>query len=284
MGIRAIVYSNTAATMKSLIIVVAFLAGIAFDDVQGCGAPQVISPRVIAGSTARRGAWPWQVLMKFRGQPGCGGSLVAPNWVVTAAHCVYGKEWYPNMFTVTVGEHDRNIREGSEVEIRVSEVHRHPSYNPSRMSNDLAMLKLSQPAQYNQYVQAVCLPSGNVQPGSVCTVTGWGKVRHPGQMYHVLQQANLPVPTNQECDAYNYRTIGLHVGPSMVCGGDHGATRKSACHGDSGGPFVCNVGGRWELHGAVSHGSTTCSSQGSFSVFSRVWYNLNWVRQTMGGY
>ena len=45
---------------------------------------------MIAGTTAPEGAWPWQVLLKANGRPGCGGSLISPDWVVTAAHCING--------------------------------------------------------------------------------------------------------------------------------------------------------------------------------------------------
>ena len=57
-----------------------------------CGTSQVQSGRVIAGTNAKQGYWPWQILMFYRGRTSCGGSLVAPNWVVTAAHCVFGRE------------------------------------------------------------------------------------------------------------------------------------------------------------------------------------------------
>ncbi len=65
-----------------------------------CGQPEVQQSRVIAGENATRGAWPWQILMLYNGRPGCGGSLISPNWVVTAAHCVSGREGYASSFRV----------------------------------------------------------------------------------------------------------------------------------------------------------------------------------------
>jgi secreted trypsin-like serine protease len=238
--------------------------------------------RVIAGTTAARGAWPWQILMMFDRQPGCGGSLISSDWVVTAAHCVFQRESMPYRFSVRVGEHDWFVREGSEVDIQVSQVLRHPMYNPRTFENDVALLRLSRPAQFNQYVQPICLASRDPPVGSNCVLTGWGKIQHPGQMFHLLQQVNLPVQSNRVCDAKNYRSIGIHVRPSMICGGDGGQTRRGGCHGDSGGPFVCNMGGRWELHGAVSHGSTTCDSWKAFTVFSRINYLKGWISQMTG--
>jgi len=265
-------------------IVAAILAGVAFINAQECGRPQVYSPKVIAGTTARRGAWPWQILMFFNGQPGCGGTLVAPDWVVTAAHCVYGKEQYPYSFTVRVGEHDWYQREGSEVDIQVQQVFRHYGYNPQTFENDVALFKLSRPVQYNRYVQPACLPSGTITVGSTCVLTGWGKIQHPGQMFHVLQQVNLPVVSNSVCNMKNWPSIGIQVRPSMVCAGDGGVSRRGGCHGDSGGPFVCNIGGRWELHGAVSHGSTTCDSWKAYTVFSRINFLKGFIQSTMQRY
>jgi len=269
--------------MKWLLASVAVLAGIACINAD-CGRPEVQGSRVIAGQPAARGAWPWQILMFYDGNMGCGGTLIAPNWVITAAHCVYGKEWYPRRFTVRVGEHDFNRVEGSEVDHQVERVFRHPNYNPRTFENDIAIFKLARPVKYNRFVKPACLPSGVVSVGSSCYITGWGKIHHPGQMYHLLQQAVLKVPSNQVCDAKNWRGIGIHVRPSMICGGDGGRTRVGGCHGDSGGPFVCNIGGRWELHGSVSHGSSDCQSYKSYTVFSRTSYLLGWVKQVTGVY
>ncbi len=65
-----------------------------------CGQPEVQQSRIIAGENATRGAWPWQILMFLNGQTLCGGSLVSPKWVVTAAHCVYGNEGSASLFKV----------------------------------------------------------------------------------------------------------------------------------------------------------------------------------------
>ena len=67
----------------------------------------------------------------------------------------------------------------------------------------------------------------------------------------------------------------------MICSGDGGVTRKSGCHGDSGGPFVCQVNDRWELHGAVSHGSPRCSSSETYTVYARVTHFKNWIYEIM---
>ena len=82
--------------------------------------------------------------------------------------------------------------------------------------------------------------------------------------------------------AVNYDQSSFsQVTDAMVCSGDGGNTRKSGCHGDSGGPFVCQINGRWELHGAVSHGSNTCDSTQSYSVYARVYKFKAWIKNVM---
>merc|ERR1712002_1083489 len=116
-----------------------------------CGQPEVKGVRVIAGTTPPRGAWPWQILLLFKGKATCGGTLIAPGWVVTAAHRVYRRDQIPSNFAVRVGEHDRTKHEGSEVEVEVEKVIRHPSYSPYTLNNDISLLKLKRPVQLNKY-------------------------------------------------------------------------------------------------------------------------------------
>lgn len=249
-----------------------------------CGKPQIPNSRVIAGTTATRGSWPWQIIMKFNGRGMCGGSLISPTWVVTAAHCVSGKERQASSFKIGVGEHNRNMREGSEEDIPVSKIFSHPSYQRSTLNNDIAIIKLSRPVKFGKFVSPVCLPDNDVPVGTECYITGWGKTRHPGSMTHILQQAKLPVADSKVCHDLNRNTIPIPITKAMVCAGHGGATRKSGCHGDSGGPFVCRIGDRWELHGAVSHGSPTCEASKTYTVFARVTHFRSWIDRTMAVY
>jgi len=248
-----------------------------------CGLRKVRSGRVIAGDDATKGDWPWQILMLKYNRPGCGGTIISNRWVVTAAHCVYGSTRNPTAFSVRVGEHDRNKRDGTEVDIQVEKVVMHPKYDPQALNNDIALFKLSKPIMFNQYVQPACLPEAedDVSPGTDCYITGWGKIRHPGNMHTVLQQAKMKVVSKAVCQAKNSQSIPIPVTDAMICAGDGGKTRISGCHGDSGGPFVCQVNGKWEIHGDVSHGSSRCSSSDTYTVFGRVHYFLDWIKDSM---
>ena len=109
---------------------------------------------------------------------------------------------------------------------------------------------------------------------------GWGKTRHPGSMTSVLQQGRMPVVSNSACHASHEKRI-VPITSAMICSGHGGSTRVSGCHGDSGGPFVCKIGGRWELHGAVSHGSNGCSAEYTYTVYARVNYFRSWIESKM---
>ncbi|XP_065673701.1 chymotrypsin-like elastase family member 3B isoform X2 [Hydra vulgaris] len=245
----------------------------------GCGTPKIQQGRVIAGTTPVRGSWPWQVLMLTNGRPGCGGTLIAPNWVLTAAHCVY--QTSAQQHVIRSGEHNVNVREGTEEDIQAAALFTHHLYNPRTMDNDIALIKLSRSFKTNDHVSIACLPNTEAPAGTPCYITGWGKIAHPGQMTHLLQQGRMNTVDRRTCHNLNTRNIPFPITNAMVCAGDGGRSRMSGCHGDSGGPFVCNRGGRWEVHGAVSHGSSDCRSDKTYTVFANVHYFKSWIESTM---
>uniref|UniRef100_A0A7M5X9U8 Uncharacterized protein n=2 Tax=Clytia hemisphaerica TaxID=252671 RepID=A0A7M5X9U8_9CNID len=243
-----------------------------------CGRPQVAMSRVVGGQNAKAHSWPWQIGLHRNGGFMCGGSIINSRWVVTAAHCVHRRS--ASDFKVKLGDHDRRRNEGEQF-IQVSKIITHQGYGS--LNNDIALLQLATPAKFSKNVQPVCLPSQGQYPkvGSKCYITGWGKIRHPGGSHTILQQLALTIQDKNTCSRKNSKYA--RITDAMLCAANTDVSaNQSGCHGDSGGPFVCqNSDGSWALHGAVSWGSPRCDIKDAFTVFARVGYFRNWIEQNM---
>uniref|UniRef100_A0A5F8GWS2 Kallikrein-8 n=1 Tax=Monodelphis domestica TaxID=13616 RepID=A0A5F8GWS2_MONDO len=137
------------------------------------GSLWVQDSRVLEGQPCEPHSQPWQAGL-FQGvRLLCGGVLVAPQWVLTAAHCQK-----PN-YSVRLGENSLEKREDSEQEIEVAQSIPHPCYNSSNNKHDLMLLRLRKPAEVNRNVQPIGLASRCPQPNQECTVSGWGTTTSP---------------------------------------------------------------------------------------------------------
>ncbi|XP_003216690.1 chymotrypsin-like elastase family member 1 [Anolis carolinensis] len=234
--------------------------------------------RVVGGYEARKHAWPSQISLQYASGGSwyhtCGGTLLRPNWVMTAAHCVDR-----NMnFRVVVGDHNIYQNEGTEQYISVGRKYIHPSWNSNNVAGgyDIALLQLSQSASLNSYVQLGALPpSGQILPNNnPCYISGWGMTRSNGQLATVLQEAYLPVVDYSTCSSSSY--WGSTVKNTMVCAGGDGA--RSGCQGDSGGPLHCLVNGAYYVHGVTSFVSSSgCNVYRKPTVFTRVSAYISWI-------
>ncbi|EDO39910.1 predicted protein, partial [Nematostella vectensis] len=238
---------------------------------------------IISGSDAQPNSWPWMVQINYNNGHHCGGTLVSPQWVVTAAHCVDHVKDPKNYneLAITLGEHKRSASEGTEQRFSVARIIVHPQYfEPTAINNDIALIKLNKPARLNKYVNLACLPrqGEELSDGKICYATGWGLTVGGDwkSQSDVLKQTPLPVVNRQECQT-DYDDIPITT--AMMCTGYGGRSSISTCNTDSGGPVVCKSKlGHWYLQGVVSFGARACAP-GHYSVNAKVSKFVTWINQ-----
>ena len=179
--------------------------------------------RILGGFEAVPGSWPWQAYLKFQGEFYCGGTLIHPEWVLSAGHCFAGFE-NPEDWQIVMGEHDDEIEEGWEQPIDVATVIVHPKYNAEDIDFDFTLIKLAHPVELNDHVAPACFPEVEADmemtfpPGKVCITSGWGTINAEGTVRGpVLKQEYAELWSNSECNEA-YDSMG-YVTDRMVCAG-----------------------------------------------------------------
>ncbi|NWR93399.1 ENTK Enteropeptidase, partial [Furnarius figulus] len=135
--------------------------------------------KIVNGSDARREFWPWIVSLHFNFLPVCGASLVSDEWLVTAAHCVYGRQLKPSRWQAVLGLYAQSdLTEPSTVVRNIDRIIMNPRYMKETKDSDIALMHLQHKVQYTDYIQPICLPEKNQQflPGINCSIAGWGKI------------------------------------------------------------------------------------------------------------
>uniref|UniRef100_A0A3Q2NTC4 Prostasin-like n=1 Tax=Fundulus heteroclitus TaxID=8078 RepID=A0A3Q2NTC4_FUNHE len=244
-----------------------------------CGiAPQ--NPKIVGGQDALLGSWPWQVSLKKFGSHFCGGSLINKNWVLSAAHCLINKttgirlKRFPSMWQVSLGQLQlQGGNTDTQVSVGIDEITAHPQYDSGTSDNDIALLRLSSPVKFTNYIRPVCLAASDsaFNNGTASWVTGWGNTL---QVTH--REVKVSVIGNRQCSCLYGSGV---ITNNMICAGDLSGG-KDACQGDSGGPMVSKQGSRWIQSGVVSFGEG-CALPNRPGVYARVSIYQFWINSVI---
>jgi hypothetical protein len=244
------------------------------------------TPQIIGGSQTTIGAAPYMLQLWYSNDATgetifCAGTLVAPNKVMTAAHCVSGLDWIKN--GLVLGGSATLLDENAKQAL-VKRQWVNPRYNPSTTDNDVAVLTLDRTLPLSTAKIAANTDSALYTAGTNATVYGWGLTGSgpDATQPDVLKQATLPLQSDATCDDALKASLGedMFANGHMVCAGPvstgDDATTTTTCSGDSGGPLVVNgrVAGivSWGVAEYASDGSVAkyCGSAGTYPVFTKV--------------
>ncbi|XP_055594254.1 serine proteinase stubble-like isoform X2 [Uranotaenia lowii] len=251
-----------------------------------CGKRMFPEPRIVGGTKASFGRWPWQIsLRQWRTSTylhKCGAALLNENWAITAAHCVDNVP--PSDLLLRLGEYDLALEEEpyGYQERRVQIVASHPQFDPRTFEYDLALLRFYEPVVFQPNIIPVCVPENDENfIGRTAFVTGWGRLYEDGPLPSVLQEVTVPVIENKICEAM-YRSAGYieHIPHIFICAGWKKGGYDS-CEGDSGGPMVIQRGDkRFQLAGVISWG-IGCAEANQPGVYTRISEFRDWINQIL---
>ncbi|XP_029411516.1 tissue-type plasminogen activator isoform X2 [Nannospalax galili] len=261
-----------------------------------CGLRQYKEPqfRIKGGLFTDITSHPWQaaIFAKNRRSPGerflCGGVLISPCWVLSAAHC-FLERFPPQNLKVVLGRTYRVVPGEEEQKFEVEKYMVHKEFDDDTYDNDIALLQLKsgsqQCTQESTLVRTVCLPDASLQlpDWTECEISGYGKHEASSPFFSErLKEAHVRLYPSSRCTSQYL--FNKTITNNMLCAGD---TRSGgnqdlhdACQGDSGGPLVCENNKRMTLVGIISWG-LGCGQKDVPGIYTKVTNYLDWIHDNM---
>ncbi|CAD7088916.1 unnamed protein product [Hermetia illucens] len=225
-----------------------------------------LQEKIVRGRRSPTGRTPYLVSLMYQLKHYCGGAVVAPRVILTAAHCVVGMK--PRFMSIRAGTNTR--MRGGYIR-RVGGWKRHPKFNKKSISYDVALIYLKRRLPFNNLVQPIKLFQGRLRKFQKGIIAGWGSTRERGGLTNMARIAAVRVTPRNKCR----RAYGRDLKRSMYCAGFMNGARD-ACQGDSGGPLV--IGGR--LAGIISVGEG-CGRRGFPGIYTRVPMLKRWIKRNI---
>ncbi|GMF45719.1 unnamed protein product [Phytophthora fragariaefolia] len=222
--------------------------------------------RIIGGLDADIDNYPYVASVRIHGVTVCAATLITPQYLVTTAHCIKTAE------VQMTASFDTEYSFGNDGElVKIIKGFKHPLYNKKKHLYDVGLLKLEKPSK--QKIAALPAVEGSDEKvGTMATVLGWGQTSE-GSNSFTLQQADLPIISNEECNKYSSYKNRLTEG--MLCAGN--GKGKGSCRGDAGGPLIADDA----LVGFVSWAGEMCGKEPG--VYTRVSYVLDYINDIISG-